>query len=310
MQEQQKDLYIGVDIGGTRTKFGLVDIISGQVLESMVQPTETLRAQVFIEQVQEVLESFTAVALAQGRRVKGIGFGIPGFTNAEGLVVTTYDFLRFMEDYPLQQIIQEKCGVPCRLDNDARTIALGEALYGAGKHYKRVLTLTLGTGLGVGMVVDGAFTNALPLAHMGGHITITQSPERCYCGKTGCLESLVSASAFAKAAEACNGLEASVPGVLAAAADGRKDALQIVETIAGYLHTGIHNYVNLLAPDIIVLGGGIAKGLQPYLPLIKGQSYAAAYPAYQFELVVSSLQELAGIAGSAALFIQQNTNRP
>jgi len=309
MQDQQVELYIGVDIGGTRTKFGLVNIATGEVLDSMVQPTETADAQVFLQQVQQVLEKFTASARARSLEVKGIGYGIPGFTNAAGCVVTTYGFLRFMEDYPLQQMMQEQFNLPCRIDNDARTVALGEALYGAGKNYERVLTLTLGTGLGVGMVVNGAFTDALPLGHMAGHITITETPNRCYCGKTGCLESLVSAGGFVNAAANYPGLAPSVPAILAAAATGNEYALQTVHTIAGYLHIGIHNYVNLLAPDIIVLGGGVAKGLQPYLSIIKGVDYAAAYPAYKFELVVSALQEQAGMAGSAALFMLKNTDR-
>ncbi len=94
----------------------------------------------------------------------------------------------------------------------------------------------------------------------------------------------------------------SAEAVFTAALQGNTDALTVVGHITAYLHTAVHNYVNLFAPDMIVLGGGIAKGLAPYVDKIKAPGYLSPYPGYSFQVAVSELQELAGMLGSAALF--------
>lgn len=303
-----KTLTIGVDIGGTRTKYGLVNTLTGEVLHTVVQPTETRDADAFLAQVSAVVNECKAMALQQGDDITSIGFGVPGFVNEDGVVETTYGFLEFMENYPLQAIIEKEFSLECFLDNDARTVSLGEALYGKGKNYKRVLTLTLGTGVGFGFVVNGRFTEPLPLAHMGGHIKITDDGETCYCGKQGCLEALVSSTGIINLAKRYNCPNAaSVETIFEAASAGNEHAMMVVDNVIAHLHTALHNYANLFAPDIIVLGGGIAKGLTEYLDRIKGTSYLAPYPGYSFELAVSELEELAGMLGSAALSISHTS---
>ena len=298
-----KSVAIGVDIGGTRTKYGLVDIAIGRVQKSIVLPTATANSKVFLQQIGTVIQLLKQYAQDNNCEVVGIGFGIPGYINELAIIETTYGFLSFMENYPLKAIVEKEYGLPCLLDNDARVVSLGEALYGKGKNYDRVLTLTLGTGVGFGFVVNKKFAETLPLAHMGGHIKITDEGEVCYCGKRGCLESLASATGIITLAKHYNWSgELSAVAIFEAALNKNTIAVTIVEKLIAYLHTGIHNYVNLFAPDVIVLGGGIAKGLAPYVEKIKGQSYLAPYPGYSFELQISELQEEAGILGSAALF--------
>ena len=296
-------LIIGVDIGGTRTKYGLVNIATGEVLQSLVQPTEKKDAQAFLQQVESVINEFRRLAEKGGNKLEGIGIGVPGFTTEQGAVLTTYGFLEFMENYPLKLLIEQAFGLPCLIENDAGIVALGEAIYGKGKGYKRVLVLTLGTGVGFGFLVNGKFTDAMPYSHMGGNITITDEGGECYCGKRGCLEALVSSTGITTLAIQ-HGFIGQPPAeaVFAAAMEGSTEALTVVNRVIYYLHTAIHNYVNLFAPDVIVLGGGIAKGLSPYLEKIKGRMYMGPYPGYNFELVVSELEALAGILGGAALF--------
>ncbi len=297
-------LAIGIDIGGTRTKFGLVDLEQGVVIDTLIVPTEKKDATIFLEKIGLAVGQFREVAAQLKKEIVGIGMGIPGFTTANGVVTTTWGFLDFMENYPVQSIIENAFSLPCRIDNDARIVSLGEALYGKGKGFKRVLTLTLGTGVGFGFVVDGHFTEPLPLAHMGGHMKITDNGEPCYCGKTGCLEGLVSSTGIINLAKKRSGLtiELSAESIFTAAANGNADALEVVQQVTSYLHTAIHNYVNLFAPDIIVLGGGIAKGLSSFLEEIKGIGYLSPYPNYDFQIAVSQLEEQAGMLGSAALF--------
>lgn len=177
-----RNLVIGVDIGGTRTKSGLVNINTGEVLFNIVQPTEKKDGAIFLKQIGSVINQFKELAAKSGEKISGIGIGIPGFIEENGVVTTTYGFLEFMENYPGKNIIEKEFLLPCLIDNDARIVSLGEALYGKGKGFKRVLTLTLGTGVGFGFVVNGRFTEPQPLAHMGGHIKITEEGTECYCG--------------------------------------------------------------------------------------------------------------------------------
>jgi glucokinase len=100
------NLTIGVDIGGTRTKYGLVNMATGEVLHSVIQPTEKRGAQLFLQQIGGVMGAFRNIAESEGNDLCGIGIGVPGFTNEEGTVITTYGFLPFMENYPLKGLVE------------------------------------------------------------------------------------------------------------------------------------------------------------------------------------------------------------
>lgn len=303
-----KKLAIGIDIGGTRTKIGLVDLTIGQVLHTAVQATETLDSVRFEQAIGNAIQILKAKAAELQADLLGIGIGVSSFVHADGLVDSTYGFIDFMEDYPLAKIIQTEHALPCRIDNDARLVALGEARYGRGRGFERVLVLTLGTGLGLGFVVKQKLEGKLPYAHMGGHLSIVQNGVRCYCGKMGCLESLVSATGILAAAERRNwplqnpGLPFTVESIFQASAAGNPSAKDLIDAFIEQLKIGISNYINLYAPDVIVLGGGVAKGLASYLPRLIDSDLLGPYKGYQTRITISELEEQAGILGAAALF--------
>jgi glucokinase len=308
MMNYMTKLAIGIDIGGTRTKIGLVDLTEGKVLETMISPTETIDSEKFLKNIELAVDALKQKASGLNSEIGGIGFGIPGFVFENGMVDSTYGFLEFMEDYPLKELVESQFSLPCRSDNDARVVALGEALYGRGKGYNRVLVLTLGTGLGLGFVANGRFETSLPYAHMGGHISIGHTDFKCYCGKQGCLESLVSATGIVDSAKRkCWGdkypeLPLNVETIFKAEQAGNVDAVQIVSEFLAQLKTGIHNYVNLYAPDIIVIGGGVSKGLKPYLYGLCDADYLMPFKSYEVKIALSELDEHSGILGAAALF--------
>jgi glucokinase len=301
-------LAIGIDIGGTRTKLGLVDLEKGEVLETIISPTETKDSGKFLEIICSGIDKFKEVAKVEGSQILGVGFGVTGFVFDDGMVDSTYGFLEFMEDYPLAKYIEKHSSLPCRADNDARVVALGEALYGVGKDQNRVLVLTLGTGLGLGFIAKGKFETNLPYAHMGGHISVGHTDFKCYCGKQGCLESLVSATGIVDSAkrmgweEKYPELPLNVQTIFKAEQEGNEDAIQVVSGFLGYLKTGIDNYINLFAPDMIIIGGGVSKGMKPYLDQLSQIDFLPPYKSYQVKIALSELDEHSGILGAAALF--------
>lgn len=303
-----KKLAIGIDIGGTRTKLGLVDLDKGEVLEMLISPTETKNSDQFLKIIGLGIDQLKAVAIKEKSPILGVGFGVTGFVFENGVVDSTYGFLEFMEDYPLSEYIQNYSSLACRADNDARVVALGEAIYGMGKGKNRVLVLTLGTGLGLGFVDNGKFETKLPFAHMGGHLRVTNSDIKCYCGKTGCLESLVSATAILASAKRMGweakypNLELNVPTIFKEEQNGNEEAKQIVGEFLNHLKIGISNYINLFAPEMIIIGGGVSKGMEPYLEELKQLDFLGPFKNYKVTIALSELDEYSGILGSAALF--------
>jgi glucokinase len=303
-----KKTAIGIDIGGTRTKAGLVDLEKGIVLDTIISPTEKKDSDKFLNTIGSAIDKLKEVAARQNASILGVGFGVTSFVFEDGMVDSTYGFLEFMEDYPLAKFIENHSSLPCRADNDARVVALGEALYGKGKGYNRVLVLTLGTGLGLGFVANGRFETHLPYAHMGGHMSINPAGLKCYCGKIGCLESLVSAPGIVDAANRLDwatnypDLPLNVETIFKTEQLGNPLASSIVKEFLGNLKTGIDNYINLFAPDIIIIGGGIAKGMEPYLDKLTKIDFCKPFKSYSVKMALSDLDEHSGILGSAALF--------
>ncbi len=300
-----KKLVIGIDIGGTRTKIGLVDLETGEVVETIIFPTEIHNARRFEQGIGDAIHDLKLKADEMNVRISGVGIGVSSFVFEDGTVDSTYGFMEFMEDYPLAKIIEKQHNLSC---NDARLVALGEALYGEGRGFDRVLVLTLGTGLGIGFVVKQQLDGKLPYGHMGGHMTITTNDFSCYCGKTGCLESLVSASGIIEAAkrgsweEKNRELPFNVESIFKSAEAGNTLSVRIMDDFVSHLKTGIGNYINLYAPDKIILGGGVAKGLKPYLPRLQEDLLLGPFKRYEIQIGLSKLEEQAGILGSAAQF--------
>ncbi|MEJ7766647.1 MAG: ROK family protein [Chitinophagaceae bacterium] len=303
-----RKLAIGVDVGGKRTKLGLVDLGSGEVLDVVITSTETKNKSAFLNSIVNAVKQFKISATAENNHVAGIGFGVPAFVFNRRVVDSTYGFIDFMEDYPLADLVEKACGLHCRLDNDARVVALGEALYGESKNENRVLVLTLGTGLGIGFAINGELDGAMPLNHMAGHMTINDNNVDCYCGKRGCLEAQVSATGIIQAAKALGwnkkypSKTLDVQTVFLERESGNPDAIAVIENLITALQIGIGNYINIYAPDTIVIGGGVSKSLKNDLHHFQHPSHLKPYKSYKYKVVVSALQEHAGILGSASLF--------
>ena len=273
-----------------------------------------------------VRESIAQAKMAWGEELEvvGVGIGSPGPIDTKRGVVVTSPNLQWT-NMPLRDRVSERVGLPATLDNDANCAVLGEWWQGAARGAKVVVGVTVGTGVGGGLVLDGKiFHGASDVAGEFGHMTIDSTGRRCACGNYGCLEAYASGPAIAKRtiesieAGATSSLPWYVDGELArvtaqlvyqAAADGDELALEVVRDTARFLGAGIASLVNICNPEIVVVCGGVtAAGEKLFRPLreeVKRRAFRPAVDACR--IVAGELPGTAGVIGAVAAFKLQTT---
>lgn len=307
------DLYLGVDLGGTNIKAALVDA-EGNILNESSVPTNLPR------QAEAVCDDIAALctALADGVRVHGIGVGCPG--TVDGGVVRYSNNLNW-HDFAMADYLQGKTGLPVRLANDANAAALGEALAGCAKGAESAVIVTLGTGVGGGVVLNGKLlTGYTGAASEPGHTVICDTPNAplCTCGRRGCFEAYASATALIRMTRqamdahpesalhtvAANG---TVNGRTAfdAAELGDAAAKQVVNDYIHYLAVGIANLINMFFPQVIGLSGGVANQgenlLRPLRAAVQPMIFGDEYAKKHTTLTTCTLGYRAGVIGAALL---------
>jgi len=301
-------LVLGIDIGGTRTKAGLLAMPQARLLTLTTRPTVLSGMDDLLADLDNALEILCREAEVDRGRVAAVGIGLPGCVLGDD-VSLLWPAQRFMEGAHLRPAVEARLGLPARMDNDARLIALAEAVVGVGRGARRLLSLTLGTGIGIALVVAGALQEDSAVNHMAGHILIRPGQKPCYCGLSGCLESLVSGPAIVERYGAlevvsCGGpaAPAEARAILAAAAAGDFVAEAAVRAVLKDLALGLSVYINLYAPDVIVLGGGVGRALKRYVPAIRKGMVTRPFAGYRVALRISRLGERAGVYGAASLW--------
>ncbi len=297
-------LALGVDVGGARTKLGLVDD-AGAVLAEAIHPSVHLDGERFLARLATEADALLAGLGRDRSCLCGIGLAVPGFADpASGRIAQVWERLDFLEQPGFAARIAGAMGAPCTALNDARAAGLGEARAGAGMGASRVLALTLGTGLGFAFLVDGAFRDPAPLDHMAGHIPIGAPAAACCCGTTGCLESAVRAEALVRTSTRGDGSRhASAEAVAAAAARGEAEALAALDGLFARRARGLDAYIWMLVPDRIVVGGGVAAAIDGRLDQLRARLTARPLPGHRVEVVRSQLGARAGIVGAALLAV-------
>lgn len=309
--------YIGVDVGGTSVK-GIIISEDGSALSDSSVAVDKSSPQNIAGCINGLI---TRLADAAGLRVEdasGIGIGCPGLIDSvNGRVVFAGNLN--LRDFPLGEAVSRRFGLQTKITNDANAAALGEARFGAGANYSDSILVTLGTGVGGGIVVDGKlFEGGCSAGAEIGHIVIERGGLPCTCGRRGCFESYCSATALIKrTAEAMRGhrdslmwktyTDKTVSGKTAFDYAGTDAAAkEVVDWYIGYLACGLTNIANIFRPQIIMLGGGVsAQGEKLTVPLQKlvnaelfgGTEYAPV------KIAVSELGNRAGAFGAAALNI-------
>ena len=311
---------IGIDIGGMSIKGAAVDS-NGRVYDTFSMPfVKGEPGEITIHKLADIVKEYIASNKLE-KKIAGIGIGCPGTLDVKNCVVYYSNNLGW-NNLHIADIMHEVLPYPIRLTNDANAASLGEAKYGAGKSYETIIMLTLGTGVGGGIIINGKlFEGNEGKGGELGHVVVQVDGEQCSCGRKGCLEAYASATALireTKKAMLSNkrslmwkiSPEIELVGgkvVFEGAANGDKSAIEVLNNYIKYLGEGILNYCNIFRPNVVVLSGGIANAgaalFDPLNEYIKARDYGyKATPAVK--VVPAELGYDSGKIGAAALFFE------
>jgi glucokinase len=316
--------FIGVDVGGTKVAAGLVNS-TGEITHQTRTPMAAADAAAGLAAVMSAINSARAATNLcpelQGL-ISGIGICAPGPLDPRTGVVINPPNVPGWRNFPLAAEISKAYRLPVRVDNDGNAAALAESLWGSGRGYRNVFCATIGTGIGTGIVLDGhIYHGRTGAAAEGGHITIDYRGPRCGCGKLGCIEALASGPAIAR--RASEKIAAGRSSTILEQAGGHLDritsemvgrayvagdqlAKEILQETAVFLAVWIGTIVDLIEPDVMILGGGAASMLQPFFEEIRDRLPAWCVNSHcqEIPLVTAHYGADAGIAGGAALCLE------
>jgi len=326
---KRQQYIIGVDLGGTNIVVGAMAIDGKQHFGMRSVPTSAdLGAEGVADRIVGVIEGVILDTIAQTEAHRsdfiGVGIGAPGPLDREkGLVIVAPNL--GWRNFPLRDRIGQRLGLPATLDNDANCATVGEWWQGAAKGGRDVVGITIGTGIGGGVIIDGQlYHGASDVAGEIGHTTIDLNGRHCKCGNYGCLEAYASGPAIATRArevlvreETASLLPSMVDGkldqitaetVYKAAQRGDAVASEIVRDTARYLGVGIANLLNILNADVVVVAGGVtAAGDALFAPLRAEVRRRAFRPAVDATRIVPCiLPGTAGVVGAVATFKMQH----
>lgn len=301
--------YIGIDLGGTNIAGGLVDE-NGKILKKISVPTEVERGEnVIIDNIVDLCRKLCDESGMEFSQIEKIGMGIPGTVDSKNGMIMFACNLNFNK--VSIKPIEEKCGVSVKLLNDADAAAYGEYI-ASGSKADSFIFITLGTGIGSGIIIDGKIYNGFNGAGGEfGHTTLIKDGVQCSCGRKGCWEKYASATALISQTkdavknnpESIMAKEIVVNGQTAfrAADKGDKTAEKVVEKYIEYVADGLVNVINIFQPEKVVIGGGISHEGETFISRIKGFVYKYDYNKYldKTEITVAELFNDAGIVGAA-----------
>jgi len=297
-----------VDIGGTKIAVGIIDE-SGQVKCRAEAPTEAERG--YAAGLQKICEMLRQVLSKSGSTIRGIGIGSTGMLDPIRGEWLDVDFLPGWEQKNPVDDLSRAFGVSTAMENDGDAGALAEAYWGSGKGKSRLVYVTVGTGIGGGIVLDGKLYRGVAGSHpeIGHHVMEASGPE-CSCGLRGCWEALAAGSYMEKwYEENCpvvgrNGERVSARQICELARDGNEFAKRTVEREGTYLGLGLANLIGMFVPEVIVLGGGMMRSADLYLGKIREviRSGCRFVPAEKTEILLASLGEDANLIGAATVW--------
>ena len=310
--------FIGIDIGGTGIKGVIINGLGNVLAEGSVPTDADKGEEAMMSNIVDLINSMLSSVDIVKREISGIGIGCPGLIDSKNGMVVFAGNLN-LKYYPLATEVSERVGLPVKITNDANAAALGEAKFGAGKKFEDSVLVTLGTGVGGGIVIGGKlFEGGNSAGTEIGHMVIAEDGKPCTCGRRGCFESYASATALmeqTREAMRNNPQSAMWKTYNLQTASGKtafdysdcdKAAKSVADNYIKYLACGIINLANIFRPQVIMLGGGVSEqGENLTAPIQKilnaqimgGNNYAPV------KVVKATLGNRAGAFGAAALFM-------
>ncbi len=311
---------IGIDVGGTNVKIALVDD-NGKIIYSNSVPTYAKMGYEYtVNNIKQAIRDLMKETNTTPTDIEGIGFDFPGQVDCKTGVVKLAPNIPGWVNVPIAQMIEDEFHIPTRIDNDVRCAALGELKFGAGRGCENFICITVGTGIGSGIVINGKVVRgATNAAGELGHIKLQMNGGPiCGCGDTGCLEAFASGPAIVAMAQdyikggkstkfremaAAEGGEITPYMVAKAAEEGDPVAKRIFEIVGEYIGIGLTSVINLLNPERVIIGGGVAESgellLGPIRKTIKERAMVVAGNAV--EIVPAQLGNSAGVIGASML---------
>lgn len=310
---------IGIDVGGTNVKIALVDG-EGKIIYSNSVPTYAQMGYEYtVNNIKQAIRDLMKETNTDAKEIEGIGFDFPGQVDYKTGVVKLAPNIPGWVNVPIAQMIEEEFNIPTRIDNDVRCAALGELKFGAGKGCENFVCITVGTGIGSGLVINGQLVRgAANAAGEIGHIKLQMNGGPiCGCGDTGCLEAFASgpsivamAQEYLKGGKSTKfremaGADGEITPYIVAKAAGAGDpvAKRIFEIVGTYIGMGLVSVINLLNPEKVIIGGGVAAAgdllLDPIRKTIKERAMVVA--GNSVEIVPAELGNSAGVIGASML---------
>jgi glucokinase len=294
-----------IDIGGTSTKIGIV-AEDGTIITRDTVPT-SLHGEplAIVDAISLALLPMLDGANAQGQVTAGIGVSVAGFLTADRSAMIHNANLPALREFPLRRALEEKFSIEIRLEVDSNAAVVAEYQHGAGRGSKRLLGVTVGTGLGGGVIIDGEvlrFTGEC--AGDLGHIIVERNGRLCTCGARGCLEAMVNSAALIE-----RGGGRPVREIVTAGRAGDTSARQALAETGWWLGLGLASLSPIFSPDTIVVGGGIASAGDLLLDPARASYRQHARPEFRdhTQVVGSSFNGWDGIVGAASLFLNPLT---
>ncbi len=308
---------IGVDVGGMSVKAGVVNE-KGEIIQKEIIKTDAVgNTERFIKDIAWLLGEVTKKAGLTEKDIKYVGIGIPGTVNSQQGIVTYACNIGF-RNVNLKDSLSRYWHTPVFLGNDADVAALGEVLFGAGQGTKDALMITLGTGVGTGIIIDSKiYSGRQGAGGESGHTVIVVGGEKCACGRRGCFEAYASATALMRMTR--EAVEKNPSSILASYAkqngidgktpfEARKLGCPVAEKVVGdyvmYIGEGTANLVNIFRPEKVIIGGGISLQGDYFIKMIEDYVNANAYGRDvnpHVDLVKATLGNDAGIIGASQL---------
>ena len=308
---------IGIDVGGTNVKLALVSP-EGKIIYSNSIPTHAeMGYEYTVNNIKEAIHVLLKETESKSEDIQGVGFGFPGQVDYKSGVVRLAPNIPGWVDVPIAQKIEEEFHIPTRVDNDVRCAALGELNFGAGQGCENLVCITVGTGIGSGLIVNGKLVRgASNAAGEIGHIKLQMHDGPiCGCGDTGCMEAFASGPAIVAMAEnyilggkSTKFRELANPDitpyiVYEAAKAGDPVAKRIFAIMGEYIGIGLSSVINLLNPEKVIIGGGVAASGDFLMDSIKEtvKKRAMKIAGETVEIVPAQLGNTAGVIGASLL---------